>query len=179
VRWADTHVQTINGKGGVADSSLREAKRERDEILRALASFPDELERVALRGKDVETLRRPASDGGWGVVEILPHLRDWEEIYLERVRRIATEEHPHLPGYDDTLWSIERDYRGQNPHEVFAAFRALRAELVQFLSSLPPEAWTRTGEHGYYGDITLGWLCEHIREHDQEHLEQARDALAG
>jgi len=163
----------------VSERSVLEAKRARDEIIEELASFPDEFERTILRGKEPEELRKPASDGGWGVVEILPHLRDWESIYLERARRIVDEEHPHLTSYDDTLWSIERDYRGQNPHEVFAELRRLRAELVDFLSALPTEGWTRTGQHGYYGDITLAWLCDHICEHDHEHLEQAKDAIAG
>jgi len=163
----------------VSERSVLEAKRARDEIIEELSSFPDEFERVILRGKDADDLRKPASDGGWGVVEILPHLRDWEAIYLERARRIAHEDHPRLSSYDDTLWSIERDYRGQDPHHVFAELRRLRAELVEFLSVLPPEAWTRTGQHSYYGDITLAWLCDHICEHDHEHLEQARDALAG
>ena len=163
----------------MAERSVLEAKRARDEIIEELASFPDEFERIILRGKEQEDLRKPASDGGWGVVEILPHLRDWEAIYLERARRIVNDDHPHLSSYDDTLWSIERDYRGQDPHQVFAELRGLRAELVEFLSALSPEAWTRTGQHGYYGDITLAWLCDHICEHDHEHLEQSRDALAG
>ena len=82
---------------------------------------------------------RPAFDGGWGVVEIIPHLRDWEEIYLDRATRILNEDRPALPGFDDTLWSIERDYRGQDPYETFADFAALRGELVALLQAATPE----------------------------------------
>lgn len=155
------------------------AIRTRDEILSALAAFPDELARVIQGASSPEDLLRPASDGGWGVVEVLPHLRDWEEIYFERARRIVEEERPHLPGYDDALWAIERDYRGQDPYETLEDFRRIREEHLAFLQELPPEAWERVGEHGYYGEITLRWLENHVCDHDQEHLQQVRDALAG
>ena len=161
------------------DDSVLVARRTRDETIEALASFPDELERLVLRGRSDAQLRQPASDGGWGVVEILPHLRDWELIYLERVERILAEEHPELPGFDDTLWSIERDYRGQDPRATFEELKRARAKLVVLVSAVTPEDWERTGQHSYYGDITLAWLCDHICDHDQEHLEQARDALSG
>jgi hypothetical protein len=155
------------------------ALRTREAILAALAAFPDDLERAVFQDHEPEDLMRPASDGGWGVVEILPHLRDWEEIYLDRARTLVAEDHPHLPGYDDELWSIERDYRGQDPRATMDDFRRLRTEHVDFLRALPPEAWSRLGTHGYYGEITLQWMEDHVCDHDQEHLQQVREALAG
>jgi hypothetical protein len=152
--------------------------KSREAILSALEGFADELERAIFGGGSDADLMRPASDGGWGVVEILPHLADWEEIYLERARRIVDEERPYLPGYDDTLWAIERDYRGQDPRESFARFKQARERTVEFLRELPTDAWQRAGEHGYHGEITLQWMGDHLCEHDQEHLQQARDALA-
>ena len=85
--------------------------RSPEAIVSALENFPDELRRSIFNSDDPEALFRPASDGGWGVVEILPHLSDWEEIYAERARSLVEDEKPYLPGFDDTLWSIERDYR--------------------------------------------------------------------
>lgn len=152
--------------------------RSPETILSALEAFPDELRRAISGVDDPAALIRPASDGGWGVVEILPHLADWEEIYQERLKRLATEDQAYLPGFDDTLWSIERDYRGQEPMESFERFRELREATVVLLRGLPADAWSRAGTHGYYGEITLQWLCDHISEHDQEHLQQIRDALA-
>jgi hypothetical protein len=152
--------------------------RTTQEIIATLAAFPDELRRVIEGADEPEALVHPASDGGWGVVEILPHLRDWEEIYFERITKLIEEEHPYLPGYDDALWSIERDYRGQDPLETFESFNELRERTVEVLRSLPELAWTRRGEHGYFGEVTLQWLADHIVEHDQEHLQQIRDALA-
>jgi len=162
----------------VVDDQHGQVKRSREEILHALEHFPTEYKRIILDPSSKETLLRPAFDGGWGIVEIIPHLRDWEEIYLARANSILTEERPALPGFDDTLWSIERDYRGQDPYETFAAFAELRARLVDLLRNASAADWEREGIHGYYGDITLEWLADHICDHDDEHLQQSKDALS-
>jgi hypothetical protein len=152
--------------------------RSRENILETLEAFPGELERVVF-SNDVteEDILRPGSDGGWGITEILPHLRDWEAIFFERARQFVEEDHPHIVGYDDSLWPIERDYRGQDPVEVFEEFRQLREEHVDLLRGLPAEGWSRTGQHSLYGDITLQWMENHVCDHDHEHLTQIRDVL--
>jgi hypothetical protein len=154
-------------------------KRSRDEILHDLAQFPIEFKRVIIDPNNRAALLRPAFDGGWGIVEILPHLKDWEQIYFERASKILSEDEPHLTSFDDTLWSIERDYRGQDPYEALADLGELRRQLVELLTNATPSEWQRTAIHGYYGQITLHWMADHICDHDAEHLQQARDALVG
>jgi hypothetical protein len=162
----------------LVDTDLEaEELRPREDVLAALEHFPAELKRLVLDPADRDALMQPAFDGGWGVVEILPHLRDWEEIYLDRIDRMLAEDKPALPAFDDTLWSIERDYRGQDPLETYASFAGLRSELVSRLTAAIPEQWQRLGVHGYYGEITIHWLANHICDHDAEHLQQAREAL--
>ena len=155
---------------------MTDGERSRETILRALAAFPDEVAR-ALEGRSPEMLTRPGRDGNWGVVEIVPHLRDWEELYLDRARAIVEHDRPFLPAYDDDLWPIERDYRGQDPRQVLEHFRELRTRLVDYLRSLPEDAWERIGEHEMYGAITLRWMTDHICDHDQQHFAQMQDAL--
>ncbi len=159
---------------------MENALKSRETILEQLESFPGDLERVVFADHVTEEdIFRPGNDGGWGITEILPHLRDWEEIYFERARRIVEEDNPHIPGYDDSLWPIERDYGSQNPVEVFQEFRDLRAAHVALLKRLPAEAWQRTGEHSMLGSITLQWMEDKLCDHDAERLAQAREVLAG
>ncbi|MDP9362870.1 MAG: DinB family protein [Chloroflexota bacterium] len=146
-------------------------------LVDSLAAFLDELER-AIAGRPVETLVRPASDGGWGVIENLCHLRDWEEVFLARARALVEQDRPSLPAYDDELWAIERDYRGQDPMRVVQRFRALRADLVALLRGADPVAWSRVGVHEVHGEVTLRWLAEQAYRHGDEHLGQIREALA-
>lgn len=159
------------------DRSVLSVASNHETLLESLAGLPDELERL-LVGRSVETLRRPASDGGWGAIENLCHLRDWEEILLERVRAVVERDRPDLPAYDDELWAIERDYRGQEPQRVVQRFRMLRGELIAILAALPPEGWRRVGRHAIHGDVDLDWLAERARLHGEAHVVQVREALS-
>lgn len=141
-----------------------------------LASFPLEIER-AFVDHSLEALTRPASDGGWGVVENVCHLRDWESVYLERATAMLERDNPRLPAYDDELWPIERDYRGDNPRRALATFRERRAELSSLLASLSSADWRRSGRHQSRGETTILKMVESIHHHDDRHLAQIRDAL--
>lgn len=167
--------------------------RARETILSELTVFPGEFRRLVMRSHDREALLRPAADGGWGVVEILPHLRDWDEVYADRIFAIVETDVPRLTSFDDSLWSIERDYRGQDPVETLDDFAEIRRKTVELLAQLPPDAWRREaifeteallelwqseGVPASERRITLHWLCDQMCDHDREHLNQALDAVA-
>jgi hypothetical protein len=161
----------------MADRSGAAGVQPGPDLIPDLEGFPDDLARL-LQGYSVEALKRPASDGGWGVIENLGHLRDWEEIYLSRVERLLFEDNPELPVYDDQLWEIEHDYRGQDPHRVLDQLRAQRQQLVGRLREAPPESWERSGSLGGEKDVTLAMVVQRIRQHDLEHWQAVADALA-
>ncbi len=173
-RGAGTLGEKVCLAGG---EPVTQALRSREAILAELASLPVEFDRLVVRPYDRETLIQPAADGGWGVVEILPHLRDWESIYFDRARAIVEEDSPRLMAQDDSLWAIERDYRSQNPANSLAELSEMRERLVAFLSDLPPGAWERTGHHSAFGEITLHVLMNQLCDHDREHLDRALDAV--
>lgn len=156
---------------------VSDEQRPPEVVLPQLAGFPEEVTR-AISGYSREALVRPGRDGGWGVVEILAHLRDWEEIFFARSQAIVEQDYPYLPAYDDDLWPIERDYRGQDPLKTLDQFRELRGRHVAFLQGIPIEAWQRLGNHGHLGEISLLWMANHMVEHDRGRLEQIRDVLA-
>ena len=122
-------------------------KRTRDAILSSLPTAPDDLARL-LKDRDLEDLLQPSRDGGWGVVEILAHLRDWEEVFLDRLKTVGNEDNPFLPVQDDELWPIERDYRGRNPKTRLTQFRGRRADTVALLKGLDAGEWDRPARHG-------------------------------
>ncbi|MDI3340523.1 MAG: DinB family protein [Sphaerobacter sp.] len=149
---------------------------DREELLDRLRHFPERVARI-VDPQPIEALRRAGANGGWGAVEILAHLRDWDEVTLDRVRRIVHEDTPELENFDTGFWAIERDYHAQDPRQVLAAFRARRARLVALLESLPDSAWQRTGRHPRWGTITLEELVQRVDEHDQKQLRALRDVL--
>lgn len=133
--------------------------------------------RRLIENRSREDLQQAAQDGGWGVVELLAHVRDWEEVMHERVRSILEEDHPFLEDYDDTLWAIEHDYGSQDGHKVFVHFAELREDLVERLQEIDDEALQRDATLEGQGEITLAWLMEKLMAHDAKHLGQARDVF--
>jgi hypothetical protein len=163
--------------GESGGSAGRGQERSIDGIKAALASIPEELSRL-LAGRSREELTQPAQDGGWGIVEILPHFLDWEHVIRDRVNRILTEDTPELEEYDDSLWAIEHDYSSQDPVAVLDAFRDQRLTLVEFLETIDDAAWNRGGVLPKHGGITLHWLLNNVCDHDAKHLMQVKDVLA-
>lgn len=150
--------------------------RSTDSIVRVLANTPDDLERL-VDGKSTETLMQPAQDGGWGIVELVPLARDWEQIHAERVDRILREEQPRIEEQDDSLWAIERNYREQDTHAALREFRHLREALVSRLDKLDEDEWARTAVHPRLGVISLHALMDRVCDHDARHVQQVKDVL--
>lgn len=153
------------------------AERSIDGIRSALAAVPDDLARL-LADRSPEELSHPSQDGGWGIVEILPHFLDWEDVVRHRVDRILGDDTPNLEEHDDSLWAIEHDYSSQNPLAALAAFRDQRLALVRLLESIDDAAWNRRGILPKHGEISLRWLLDNVCDHDARHVMQVKDVLA-
>lgn len=147
-----------------------------EQMLDSLRDYPQRLRDMIL-DRDDETLTRAAVDGGWGAVEIFCHLRDAEELFVERVNRILTEDEPFLPAVDESLWPIEREYDQQQPREALEQFARLRARFVDLLADLDASGWQRRGHHAEDGDQTVLWYARHSIEHDAEHEQQLKTLL--
>jgi len=165
------------GNGGTPPGSANGETAERSPggILAALEAVPDDTGRL-IADRSLEELQRPSQDGGWGVVEILAHLLDWEEITADRVARILDEERPELEEHDDSLWAIEHEYSSKDPVAVAERFIALRQDLVDRLRDLDEAGWERTARLGAR-EVSLRTLLATLADHDAKHLAKAREVL--
>ncbi|MDQ3541541.1 MAG: DinB family protein [Chloroflexota bacterium] len=178
----DVDTDDTESEGSARDRERSRASgdasgRSIDGIRTALAAVPDELARL-LADRSQEELSQASQDGGWGIVEILPHFLDWERVIRSRVDRILAEDTPELEEHDDSLWAIEHDYSSQNPQTALAAFRNERLALVNLLEALDDAAWNRGGILPKHGGITLHWLLNNVCDHDARHVMQVKDVLA-
>ena len=148
------------------------------ELGAALAAAPGRLRAVAAGLDDAQRRRRPAP-GEWGLNEVMAHLLHVEtELFLPRLRRIATEEHPELPAFSPEAWARERD-RSREPFEAsLAGFERARAETLAYLRALPAGAGERLGVSNFFGPVSLGQYATHVADHDIEHLAQMARARA-
>lgn len=114
-------------------------------------------------------------DDGWSVLEILCHLRDYQAIFAERIRRILEEDMPTFTPYDEKArlaLVIENDYANQDLRQVLAEFLAARRAIVERLAPLDEEQWKREGRFAADDVIDLTMPVVHTVLHDVDHSEQ-------
>lgn len=139
-------------------------------LLHGLRATPIVLAHLTAGLEDVVLDRRPDADR-FTIREVLAHLADFEGVWLERMRRMASEAEPFLPSVDEGELAVQHQYALADPELQKEAFRRRRADLVNFLEALPPEDWDRTGRRDT-GIITIGTLAVMVLGHDGYHLQE-------
>lgn len=148
----------------------------REDLVDLLDSFPTRLQEL-VESETEQQLRAAGPGGGWGGVEILCHLRDLEELFLERMDLMLDEDNPQLEAVEDSLWPIARDYINQDPLEALEEFIELRRQAVDILENAEISEWGRTGRHPRMGQITIRDYAERVVERDGEHEALLHKAL--
>lgn len=118
---------------------------------------------AALSRVDLDALPTP---GEWTPRQIVHHLLDSELARAVRLRRLLTEEEPHIEGYDQDAWANVYPDRAIEP--TLAAYKALMDANIALLEELTEEDWARRANHSE-GMLTL---IEHGAAHGHEHAEQ-------
>ena len=138
----------------MADSPSVPPDPEIEEALDKLGNLVIQLGRL-IDGRSRDALQQPGEDGRWGVVEVLCHLRDWEMVTHDRIRRIIEEDTPHLAEVDATMWPLEHEYRTQDSIAVFEVLAGQRRELIERLREIAPAEWERGGVLGSGQPVSL------------------------
>lgn len=117
------------------------------------------------------TTLRDGADG-WTPLEILCHLRDFDEIFYARAKSMIEQDNPTFVAYDHEAMVTERAYNTQDPNQVVLSFRRHRAEFIAFFESLSEEQWARSGTHPERGHFTMLDAVAQVATHDINHIEQ-------
>lgn len=149
------------------------------ERLARLASTADELG-AALAGAPAAALARRPAPTAWAPVEIVCHLRDNEEWFLQRLQQIMLMDEPLFVRTNPERWASERQYLRNDAAEALVAFRARRDETLAFLAARAPGDLARAGVHSdSRGRRTMDEFVTVIAAHDENHLDQLRRAIDG
>lgn len=127
---------------------------------------------------DDEARRLRDGVDGWSIMEIVCHLRDFDEIFYARALMMLNEDQPQLPGYDHEAMAIERGYQAEKLAGALAALRASRERFIQFFAALTVAQWERGGLHPERDSFTLTDAVMQVGLHDLDHLEQITRVLA-
>lgn len=139
------------------------------EVLAALDGFPE------------NQLAAHPIPGKWSAAEIVHHLADSEGQSATRIRKLLTERHPVIQGYDQDEWARALRYNERPIAPALAAFRAARETTAQLLELMSDDDWRRLGWHSesgsYHAERWLEIYAEHAHGHAGQ-IRRLREALA-
>ena len=149
-----------------------------EEMMAQMEKTPDEFAAL-IRGKSEALLSKRPDGKNWAAKEIICHMRDTDELFMNRFQAIVTMDEPKLFPVEADRWAEERQYLRNDVQEALSAFRKRRGDALKFLRGLKPEQWERAAIHSTRGRETLRNYVELMAKHDLNHLEQLKRALAG
>src|SRR5829696_6081935 len=80
------------------------------------------------------TTYRDGGDG-WTVLEVMCHLRDFEQVFLDRLCLTVDEEFPVLPVPNPNLMAQEHNYMAQRLESAYAEWMQRRNALLAYVAT--------------------------------------------
>jgi hypothetical protein len=117
-----------------------------------------------------EGLEKSYALGKWSGRFILAHLADCEVAFGFRWRQVAFTPGLAIQPFDQDAWA--QNYSKLQAKWALGAFVTARLWNVEFLKSLPKEAFAHSGLHPERGELTLQDMIEITAGHDVNHMEQ-------
>jgi uncharacterized damage-inducible protein DinB len=150
-----------------------EGIKRRFALLERLEAGPKAL-KAATAGLSDEALRRGPAPGKWSPLEVACHLRDVEQVFVERFTKAAHQERPAFWMMDNDRVAEVLRYRESRLDDVLKEFARRRGDTVTLLRALPPAAWKRTGLHPKRGEVSIEDLAQVLADHDRSHTERIK-----
>src|SRR5687768_14793866 len=84
---------------------------------------------------------------GWTALEVMCHLRDFEQVFLDRMCLTVDEDFPDLPVPNADQLALENNYNAQRLDAAYSEWSQRRNALLGYIATLSDEAWARTANH--------------------------------
>lgn len=114
---------------------------------------------------------------GWTALEVMGHLLDFEEVFLQRAKFTVEQDYPELPFPNPDELVRAGNYNSRNLQDVYTAWTQRRETLLRYLDGLNETDWERAGKHPTRGHLTLNSQLLVMVWHDMNHLEQVTHIL--
>lgn len=143
--------------------------------LRATAANIDSYRRVGISYDHFST--QPALHE-WSLVEIISHLADVDgEVNIPRLLLIQNQNYPFIEAALTDQWAEERNYIKNDPLESIKKFMKNRKTLLEIITDLKDEEWSKTINHAIFGPTKVSELLKFTTQHDRIHLAQLLNTL--
>ena len=139
------------------------------DVIELFAAGGDSLRR-AVQGLARDDLIARPGPGDWSIQELVIHMADSDEIAIDRMKRIVTEDNPPLLYADESAYITRLLPHGQSIEDALTIFEVGRRQWSRVLRRLPDEDFTRTGTHNRRGVLTLAEMITTYTKHLEHHL---------
>ena len=109
-----------------------------DQLMARLTKTEEEYS-AAIEGVSESVLSRRPNEKDRAAKEIVCHLRDAEEFFMQRFQIILAKNEPEFPPSEPDRLAVERQYLRNDALEALSSFRKRREETLKFLRGLKPE----------------------------------------
>jgi len=153
---------------------------ERQQLIEQYKAGYDEVAR-ALEGFPADKLTAHPIEGKWSAAEIVHHLGDSETTSGLRLRRLLSEDHPLIQGYDQDVYARELRYNEREIGPSLDLFRSTRATTAQLFDFMKDADWRREGTHSESGSYSAEDWLKIYAAHGHNHAAQIsrlREALS-
>jgi hypothetical protein len=110
------------------------------------------------------------SPGKWSIHENIAHLAKYQPVFIDRIRKILTNEEPAFEVYkaeDDDEFEI---YCAFTTYELLKKISSDREVIFHLITHLPVDKLDRIGTHPKYGKLTVSEWTEFFLLHEAHHL---------
>lgn len=139
------------------------------DAIESFAGGGDSLRR-AVQGLTRDDLIARPGPGDWSIQELVIHMADSDEIAIDRMKRIVTEDNPPLLYADESAYIDRLLPHEQSIEDALTLFEVGRRQWSRVLRRLPDEAFARTGTHNRKGALTLAEMIAIYTRHLEHHL---------
>jgi uncharacterized damage-inducible protein DinB len=146
------------------------------DILAALAEGPPLVAALIDELSASERLWSPRA-GRWSPHEHAAHLARMEPMWLERARRILTEDCPSIISYEPDQDEAPDALLKDDLAAALASYAEGRGRLLKELAAIPAASWDRPAEHSAHGKYSLRLMCRHMVLHDHLHAYRIEEVV--
>jgi len=148
------------------------------DLAAGLRAVPDGFAVLLATATDAQVRHRPA-DGEWSAVEVAGHLIDKANNWRTRVLAIRDSDAPEFELYHQDECVAEAGYQSWDVLELVQVLREAWNEFASAVEGIKPADLDRTGHHPAMGEMTMRDCIVVPLKSADDHLQQAKDAIAG
>lgn len=151
-----------------------------EQVLALLGETPVRLA-AAADGVQNRLLATRPTPQEWSATDVLAHLRSCADVWGGCIQRILTEDSPTIRAVNPRTYIRETDYPDLPFRSSLAAFTEQRAALLEVLTSLSPQQWSRSATVTGAGrpiQRTVFGYAEWLATHERSHVKQVVRVLS-